>query len=70
MVNAKGLLVPGKPNLGVVRYNNAYFVCDHNIALAAFLKNPEHYLSEIKNRVSNSPEYIHLLRVQVIHIQV
>lgn len=64
MVNAKGLLVAGKPNLGVVRYNNAYYVCDHNVALTAFLKDPELHLTNIKARVVAFPEYIHLLRVQ------
>jgi hypothetical protein len=29
IVNARGLLVPGKPALGVIRYDNLYFVCDH-----------------------------------------
>jgi len=62
---ASGLLVPGKPSLGVVRYNNSYYVCDHNIALTAFLRNPDSYLDDIKRRVVNQPEYIHLLRVQV-----
>ena len=65
MVHAKGLLVPGKPSLGVVRYNNCYFVCDHNVGLTAFLKDPEFYINSIKTRVVNNPEYIHLLRVQV-----
>jgi len=64
MVYAKGLLVPGKPSLGVVRYNNAYYVCDHHLALTAFLKDPEKYLDDIKGRARKSPEFIHLLRIQ------
>ena len=64
MVYGKGLLVPGKPSLGVVRYNNAYYVCDHNVALTAFLKDPEKYLTDIKERAKANPEFIHLLRVQ------
>ena len=64
MVYGKGLLVPGKPSLGVVRYSNAYYVCDHNVALTAFLKDPEKYLTDIKERAKANPEFIHLLRVQ------
>jgi len=64
MVIAKGLLVPGKPSLGVVQYNNAYYVCDHSAALAAFLRDPESFLTSIKERAIANPEYIHLLRVQ------
>ena len=64
MVYAKGLLVPGKPSLGVVRYNNAYYVCDHHLALTAFLKDPEKYIDDIKGRARKNPEFIHLLRMQ------
>lgn len=64
LVQTKGLLVPGKPSTGVVRYNNGYYVCDHALGLKAFMDNPEHYLSQIRTKAMTSPEYIHLLRVQ------
>jgi hypothetical protein len=67
---ASGLLVPGKPSLGVIRYNNSYYVCDHNIALTAFLRNPDFYLDDIKKRAYSQPEYIHLLRIQVFLIKI
>ena len=64
IVEARGLLVPGKPALGIVRYENMYYVCDHAVAIKAFMKNPEHYLLKIKERALRNPEYIHLLRLQ------
>jgi hypothetical protein len=64
IVHAKGLLIPGKPNLSVVRYDNMYFVCDHEIALRAFMKNPDWYLNQIRVRALHHPEYIHLLKLQ------
>jgi hypothetical protein len=64
MVHARGLLVPGKPNLGVVRFDNMYFVCDHEAGLRAFIMDPATYLNTIREKVMASPEYIHLLRMQ------
>lgn len=64
VVHAKGLLIPGKPNLGVVRYDNMYFVCDHEVALKAFIRNPDYYLNQIRMKALHHPEYIHLLRLQ------
>jgi hypothetical protein len=36
-----GLLLPGKPALGVVRYRNAFYVFAHEVAIKHFLKHPE-----------------------------
>ena len=64
IVHAKGLLISGKPNLSVVRYDNMYFVCDHEMGLRAFMKNPDWYLNQIRMRALHHPEYIHLLKLQ------
>ena len=64
IVHAKGLLIPGKPNLGVVRYDNMYFVCDHEQGLHSFMRNPDYYLNQVRFRALHHPEYIHLLRLQ------
>ena len=64
IVHAKGLLISGKPNLSVVRYDNMYFVCDHEMGLRAFMKNPDWYLNQIRLRALHHPEYIHLLKLQ------
>jgi Domain of unknown function len=64
MVHAHGLLLPGKPALGVIRYENMYYVCEHVKAIKAFMESPEYYLKNIRARALASPEYIHLLRLQ------
>lgn len=64
IVEARGLLIPGKPSLGIVRYNNLYYVCDHAVAIRQFMKDPDRYLAAIKERALKNPEYIHLLRLQ------
>jgi hypothetical protein len=64
MVHAHGLLLPGKPALGVIRYENMYYVCDHVKAMKSFMENPEYYLKAIRMKALSNPEYIHLLRLQ------
>ncbi len=64
IVEAKGLLIPGKPALGIIRYSNQYYVCDHAVAARQFMTDPDRYLAAIKERAMRSPEYIHLLRLQ------
>lgn len=64
IVEARGLLIPGKPSLGIIRYDNLYYVCDHVLAIKAFMSDPEKYLTKIRNRALDNPEYIHLLRLQ------
>jgi hypothetical protein len=63
IVEARGLLVPGKPALGIVSFENLNYVCDHAVAIKAFMTNPESYLAQIKDRALRNPEYIHLLRL-------
>jgi hypothetical protein len=64
MVESNGLLIPGKPGLGIVRFENQYYVFDHALGIKSFMQNPQHYLTSIRNRALRSPEYIHLLRLQ------
>ena len=64
LVHARGLLVPGRPLLGVIQYRGQYFVCNHEAAIEAFMADPERYLDALRELVIKSPEYIHLLRVQ------
>lgn len=64
IVKANGLLVPGKPSLGVIKYDNLYYVCEHSDAIKAFIKEPEMFVSKIRQRAAKSPELIHLLRLQ------
>jgi hypothetical protein len=64
IVQANGLLVPGKPALGVIRYENLFYVCEHKIAIKAFMTDPDEYLKKILFITQKCPEYIHLLRLQ------
>lgn len=64
IVEARGLLIPGKPALGIVRYDNHYYVFDHPLCIKAFILNPQRYLSAIKDRALRNPEYINLLQLQ------
>jgi hypothetical protein len=63
ITETRGLLLPGKPQFGIVRYENRYYVFDHLVALNAFIREPEKYLLAIRNRALQQPEYIHLLRL-------
>ena len=63
IIEARGLLVPGKPALGIVSYENLYYVCDHEVGIRAFMTQPDVYLAQIKERALRNPEYIHLLRL-------
>jgi hypothetical protein len=63
MVQARGLLLPGKPALGVVRFDNLYYVFDHAVGVKQFMERPDYYLGKIKERALTNPEYIHLLRL-------
>ena len=64
IVHANGLLVPGRPALGVIRFENLYYVCEHKVAVKAFMANPSEYVQKIRDRAAKNPEYIHLLRLQ------
>ena len=51
-----GLLLPGKPALGVVQYNNGFFVFAHEVALQAFLDDPNKYINGVKTVAMKNPE--------------
>ncbi|CAM9435030.1 unnamed protein product, partial [Scytosiphon promiscuus] len=64
IVKRQGLLLPGKPELGVIRYKNRFYVFAHQVAIATFMDDPEVYLQGALERAVISPELIHLLRLQ------
>ena len=59
----RGLLIAGKPVLGIVRYENLYYVFDDVVGINAFMARPDHYLAQIRERALRNPEFIHLLRL-------
>jgi len=64
LVERQGLLLPGNPALGVVRYRNAFNVFVHEKALLRFMENPEQYSQAVLQIARKHPELIHLLRLQ------
>ena len=59
----KGLLMPGKPNLGVFKYKEKYCVFSDEHAIEKFVDNPDSYLSNAIDICRNKPELIHLLKM-------
>mmetsp|Transcript_8344 Transcript_8344/g.12308 ORF Transcript_8344/g.12308 Transcript_8344/m.12308 type:complete len:627 (+) Transcript_8344:12-1892(+) len=59
----QGLLIPGKPTLGVVKYMERNFVLCSTEALQEFIENPGLYLEKCVEVGRKRPELIHLLRM-------
>lgn len=64
VANRHGLLLPGKPSLGVVKYKGACYVFAHAVALKAFLEHPEAVKEAVLDTAAKNPELVHLLRLQ------
>jgi hypothetical protein len=64
IVHRHGLLLPGNPSVGVIRYRNSFNVFVHEEALQAFIKNPMFYVHGVLLAARQRPELIHLLRLQ------
>ena len=63
IVQQNGLLMPGKPNLGVFKYNEKYCVFADEHCIDEFVQHPEQYLGEVIERCRRKPELIHLLKM-------
>jgi len=63
LVQRKGLLVPGNPALGVVKYAGRYCVFATERAMAEFCAEPDRVFGGIREACYKQPELIHLLRV-------
>lgn len=63
IVRKEGLLVPGKPTLGVIKFRERHFVFSSPIAVQEFMENPNFYLDESLKVARHKPEIIHLLRM-------
>lgn len=64
IVTRGGLLLPGDPGLGVVRYQNTYNVFVNERALQEFMNAPQRFADGIVSLAMNNPQLIHLLRLQ------
>lgn len=64
IVENNGLLMPGKPNLGVFKFKDRYCVFSDEKAVEKFLIDPEEYMKRAKEVCRQNPELIHLLKLQ------
>jgi hypothetical protein len=64
VANRHGLLLPGKPALGVVKYRGSCYVFAHAVALKAFMDAPEAVREGVVAQATLAPELVHLLRLQ------
>jgi len=63
LVTKGGLLLPGKPTLGVVKYAGRYCVFATETGMADFCNEPDKYFAAIRETCYKNPELIHLLRL-------
>lgn len=63
IVRKNGLLIPGKPNLGVYKHSEKHCVFSTKDAISEFLVDPEGFLAQILDQCRRNPELIHLLRL-------
>ncbi|XP_051912618.1 cilia- and flagella-associated protein 206-like [Hippocampus zosterae] len=64
IVKKKGLLLPGKPTLGVYRYKDKSCVFSTEKCINEFLKGPDEYLEGVAEQCRQHPELIYLLRME------
>jgi hypothetical protein len=63
LAQKNGVLIPGKPALGVIRYNDRNFVLASPIAVKEFMAGPQRFLKKAVRIARSYPELIHLLRL-------
>ncbi|KAJ0061289.1 hypothetical protein NL108_014815, partial [Boleophthalmus pectinirostris] len=61
LVSRDGLLLPGNPQLGLLKYKEKLYVFSSKDSALQFASAPEHYISEVAERAKRSPELIQLL---------
>ena len=59
----QGLLMPGKPNLGVFKYKEKYCVFADQESIDKFIADPDKYLDTVVEQCRRMPELIHLLKM-------
>ncbi|XP_029705204.1 cilia- and flagella-associated protein 206-like isoform X1 [Takifugu rubripes] len=63
-VSRDGLLLPGNPQLGVLKHKGKFYVFSSKEAALNFASRPDDIIAEVEEKVKGSPELIHLLRLQ------
>eukprot|EP00455_Lapot_gusevi_P032477 TRINITY_DN3541_c0_g1_i7.p1 TRINITY_DN3541_c0_g1~~TRINITY_DN3541_c0_g1_i7.p1 ORF type:complete len:460 (+),score=79.98 TRINITY_DN3541_c0_g1_i7:112-1491(+) len=64
IVHRRGLLLPGNPNVGLVRHQGKFYSFAHGNGMLAFYQEPNKYLESVLIEAQRHPELIHLLRLQ------
>lgn len=64
IVKKDGLLLPGKPNLGVYKFQDHYCVFSNQAAIEEFLADPEAFMKGVLRQCRKMPELIHLLKLE------
>lgn len=64
LVARQGLLLPGNPNIGIIRYKGRNFSFVSDEAMRDFCSDPEKYIDGVLVRARRSPALIHLLCLQ------
>ncbi|XP_057340180.1 cilia- and flagella-associated protein 206-like [Microplitis mediator] len=58
-----GALIPGNPNIGIVKWRARYFAFSSDYAASQFGKDPNRYMYEALDFVRKNPEYIRLFNL-------
>ncbi|KAM4866543.1 cilia- and flagella-associated protein 206 isoform 1-T3 [Thomomys bottae] len=58
-----GLLLPGNPAIGILKYKDNYYTFNTREAACSFADNPEHFINLIKEKAKKNAELIQLLEL-------
>ncbi|XP_036033164.1 cilia- and flagella-associated protein 206 isoform X2 [Onychomys torridus] len=58
-----GLLLPGNPSIGILKYKEKYYTFNSRDAAYSFAENPERYINLIKEKAKKNAELIQLLEL-------
>nr|XP_046475202.1 cilia- and flagella-associated protein 206-like [Neodiprion pinetum] len=63
LAEGMGALIPGNPNIGVLKWNGKYFAFSSREAASKFGVDPERFVNGTVEFVYNHPEYVNLLQM-------
>ncbi|XP_034554900.1 cilia- and flagella-associated protein 206 isoform X2 [Notolabrus celidotus] len=63
LVNRDGLLLPGNPQIGVLKYKEELYVFSSKEAALKFASSPDEFIEEVAEKAKLSPELIQLLKL-------
>jgi hypothetical protein len=64
IVSRQGLLLPGNPNIGIIRYKGKHYSFVTDEAMRNFCEDPEKFTEGVIKRACKAPDLIHLLCLQ------